>query len=372
MKKIFMIFISFMFIMNINAFEVDINSDYAFVYNVKENKVMSDIDSNKQIPVASLTKIMTAIIVIENSDLDKEVTIIDSDLRDMYEYATAGFAPGNRVTIKDLLYGVLLPSGSDAVNSAVRVTSSSEEDFVKLMNDKVKELGIVNTHFSNPIGKDDDNYSTMSDMAKILEYALDNDVFKEIFTTDTYNVNNLILKGPLSKMNFDMVSGAKTGFTYAAMYCFASFSKKENFEYIVVTAHADSYKDVMSDHEKIYNYYFDNYSYRNYNANFDIKIKNGKEEFYNVNITEGLYLNNQVKDSDITYKYEGINEINKDIKKDDKLGIVTIYNNDELLRTIDVYLEKELEYKNYIWVLIPIGVIFILLLIFKSRKKKKR
>ena len=358
--------------MIINAFEVDINSDYAFVYNIKENKIMSEIDSNKQIPVASLTKIMTAIIVIENNDLDKEVTILDSDLRDMYEYAIAGFTPGDTVTIKDLLYGILLPSGSDAVNAVVRVTSGTQEDFVKLMNDKVKELGLNNTHFSNPIGKDDNNYSTMSDMAKILEYALNNDIFKQIFTTPTYNIKNLTLKGPLSKLNFNMVSGAKTGFTYAAMYCFASFSKKGNFEYIVVTARADSYKDVMNDHEKIYNYYFNNYSYRNYNVSFEIKIKNGKEDFYNVNIDEELYLNNQVKDSDINYKYEGINEINKDIKKGNKLGTLTIYNKDELLRTIDIYLEKELEYKNYIWLLIPIGIIFILLLIFKKRKKKKR
>lgn len=372
MKKIFVIFISFIFIMHIKAFEIDINSDYAFVYNVKENKIMSELDSNKQIPIASLTKIMTAIIVIENTDLEKEVTIVDSDLRDMYVYAVAGFTPGDKVTIKDLLYGVLLPSGSDAVNAVVRVTSSSEEDFVKLMNNKVKELGLNNTHFSNPIGKDNDNYSTMSDVAKILEYALENDTFKEIFTTATYTVNNLILKGPLSKLNFNMVSGAKTGFTYAAMYCFASFSEKENFEYIVITAHADSYKDVMNDHEKIYNYYFDNYCYRKYNIDFDIKIKNGKEDFYNVNIDEQLYLNNEIKDSDITYKYEGINEINKDIEKGDKLGVVTIYNEDELLKTIDIYLEKELEYKNYIWLLIPISIIFILLLSFKKRKKKKR
>ena len=372
MKKIFIVFISFIFMMSINAFELDINSDYAFVYNVKENKIMGDIESNKQIPVASLTKIMTAIIVIENNDLEKEVTIIDSDLRDMYVYATAGFTPGNKVTVKDLLYGVLLPSGSDAVNAVVRTTSGSEEDFVKLMNDKVRELGLNNTYFSNPIGKDDNNYSTMSDMAKILQYALDNDTFKEIFTTPTYNINNLILKGPLSKLNFNMVSGAKTGFTYAAMYCFASFSEKENFDYIVVTAHADSYKNIMEDHEKIYNYYFDNYSYRNYNVNFDIKIKNGKEEFYNVNINEVLYLNNEIKDNEITYKYEGIKEINKDIKKDDKLGTISIYNKDELLKTIDIYLEKELEYKNYIWLLMPVGIIFIILLIFKKRKKKKR
>ena len=137
MRKILIFIISFIFIMNINALEL--NSNYAYVYNVKEEKIMYEQDSNKQIPVASLTKIMTAIIVIENIDLDKEVTIMNSDLRDMYEYAVAGFTPMEIVTVKDLLYGVLLPSGSDAVNAIVRSTTSTEEDFVKLMNDKVKE-----------------------------------------------------------------------------------------------------------------------------------------------------------------------------------------------------------------------------------------
>ena len=95
--------------MNVNALEL--NSKYAYVYNIKEKKIMYEVDSKKEVPVASLTKIMTAIIAIENNeDLEKEVTIIDSDLRDMYEYAVAGFNPGNVVTIKDLLYGTLLPA----------------------------------------------------------------------------------------------------------------------------------------------------------------------------------------------------------------------------------------------------------------------
>ena len=215
MKKIIFLIISFIFIMNVNSLEL--NSKYSYIYNIKENKIMYENDSKKQIPVASLTKIMTAIIAIENNnDLEKEVTMINSDFRDMYEYAVAGFKVGDKVTVKDLLYGVLLPSGSDAVNAVVRVTTNTEEDFVKLMNEKVKELGLVNTHFSNPIGKDEGNYSSMYDIAQILEYALSNEIFKEIFMSSTYKVNNLTLKGPLSRTT-DIISGAKTGFTYDAV-----------------------------------------------------------------------------------------------------------------------------------------------------------
>ena len=254
MKKIILFIITFIFIMNVRALEL--NSKYSYVYNVKEDKVMYEVDSNKQIQVASLTKIMTAIIAIENSDLNTEVIIMDSDLRDMYEYAVAGFRVGDKVTIKDLLYGTLLPSGSDAVNALARTISNTEEEFVKLMNDKAKELGLNNTYFSNAIGKDEGNYSSMEDIAKILEYALKNETFKEIFTTPDYNVNNLTLKGPLYRVDNNLIMGAKTGFTYDAMYCFCSFSKKDNFDYIVVTAYANSYKEVIEDHINIYNYYY--------------------------------------------------------------------------------------------------------------------
>lgn len=376
MKKIILVLINFIFIISVNALDnidnsFEINSNYVYVYNLKENKVMYELDSRKKIPVASLTKIMTAIIAIENSDLKTEVIIKNNDLKDMYEYAVAGFTVGEKVTIKDLLYGTLLPSGSDAVNALVRTVTNSEEEFVKLMNKKVKELGLNNTHFSNPIGKDEGNYSSMYDISKILEYALNNKVFKEIFTTSTYNVNNLQLKGPLTKINSHLIKGSKTGFTYDAMYCLASFSQNENFDYIVVTGDANSYKEVIEDHENIYNYYYNNYSYYNYNINFNITIKNGKEEFYNVNIDNKYYLENNYNKYLFNYKYEGINEINKKLKKGDRLGKISVYYNDELLDTKEVILDKEIEYKNYTWIIIPITILLIFIIIFLVKKKKR-
>lgn len=370
MKKIMLFIISFIFMININALEL--NSKYAYVYNIKENKVMYEVDSKKQIPVASLTKIMTAIIAIENNDnLEKEVTIIDNDLRDMYEYAVAGFKPFDIVTIKDLLYGVLLPSGSDAVNAIVRETTNTEEEFVKLMNDKVKELNLNNTYFSNPIGKDEGNYSSMYDISKILEYALNNEIFKEVFTTATYKVKDLELKGPLYRIESALVNGAKTGFTYDAMYCLASFSQRDDFNYIVITAYANSYKEVIEDHINIYNYYFNNYGYQDYNINFDINIKHGKEECYNINIKRKYYLENNYNKELLTYRYDGIKEINRKINKGDKLGIISIYYDNNLLENIDVYLDKEIKYKHY-EILIISGLLIIILIAILLRKNKKR
>lgn len=189
---------------NVQAIELDLNSKYVYVYNVNEDREMYDLNANEEAKVASMTKIMTAIIVIENNkNLDEYVTILDEDLRDMYEYTTTGFQAGNKVTKRELLYGILLKSGSDAVNAAVRTTTDTEEEFINLMNQKVHELGLVHTHFSNAVGKDKDNYSSAYDIAHIMKYCLKNEVFKEIISTDTYYIDRLDLQinGPLYKAN---------------------------------------------------------------------------------------------------------------------------------------------------------------------------
>lgn len=372
MKKLVLFIFSFIFIMSVNA--ESLNSKFAYIYNVKEDKVMYELNSNEIVKVASLTKIMTAIIAIENNlDLSKEVIMINSDFRDMYEYAVAGFSVGDRVTIKDLLYGVLLPSGSDAVNAIVRITTETELDFIKLMNDKVKELGLKNTYFSNAIGKDEGNYSTMYDISKILLYALENDTFKEIFTTAVYKVNNLELKGPLYRINSNLVDGAKTGFTDYAMYCLASFSEKDNFNYVVITSYANSYKEVIEDHKNIYEYYNNNYKYYDYTVNFNLDIKNGKEDYYDVSLNNKVYLKKDYNKDLLIYKYDGINEINKNIKKGDKLGVVSIYYDNELLKQSNIYLNEDIEYKNYIWIIFLSILMFIIIMIkIKDKKSKKR
>ena len=139
----------------------------------------------------------------------------------MYEYTTVGFQAGDRVTIKELLYGILLRSGSDAVNAAVRVTSGGLNDFVDLMNQKVSELNLKNTHFSNAIGKDEGNYSSVHDIAMIMEYCLKNETFKEIISTPMYYIDRLDLQinGPLYKqdikynLDLSLISGSKSGYT---------------------------------------------------------------------------------------------------------------------------------------------------------------
>jgi len=368
MKKFLIFLITLLlFISNTKAFNIDIKSNNAYVYNLTEDKIMYEKNAYDEILVASMTKIMTAIIVIENNkDLDKEITIVDNDLRDMYEYTTVGFQDGHKVTIRELLYGILLKSGSDAVNAAVRITSNTEEEFISLMNQKVKELGLTHTYFSNAIGKDKDNYSSVSDIGKIMKYCLKNKTFKEIISTDSYEIEDLDIQipGPLhnsvSKYDIDtsIIKGAKTGFTTLARHSMVSYTEKDDISYIVVTAYADNYKDLLNDSVNIYNYLFDNYGYKDYPINFNIDIENGKQDYYNININAKIYLENDYDKNKINYKYNGAKKINFLTNKNDKLGTVSVYYGKDLIKKFDVRLNDDIEYKPKAYV----GMIFIIIL----------
>ena len=145
--------------LNIKAIELDISSKNAILYNIDNNEILYEKNSNDKVQIASLTKIMTALVSIENiEDLDKQIIINNSDFKNVQKYnlVTAGFTVGEVVTYKDLLYGLLLPSGADAAKALARNIAGSEEEFIILMNKKVQDLNLKNTNFSNVIGLDDE------------------------------------------------------------------------------------------------------------------------------------------------------------------------------------------------------------------------
>lgn len=384
MRKVLFTFICLFMFISVQALNLDLSSKYVYVHNITEDKTMYELSSDEEVKVASMTKIMTAIIIIENNkDLDKKIKIEEIDLRDIYEYTTTGFKRGDEVSIRELLYGILLKSGADAVNAGVRVTTDSEDDFVNLMNEKVKELGLIHTHFSNPVGKDEGNYSSVHDIGKIMEYCLKNKTFKEIISTNMYYIDRLDLQinGPLYKMDnkygidFSNIKGSKSGYTTLAKFSLVSYGEKDGVTYVVVTDYSDNYKDLLLDNIKIYDYFFNNYSYIKYKINFDIDIENGKNKKYNVNINTKLYLQNDYDKSLITYKYEGKDKITKEDKNNSKIGKIYIYYDNELLKELDVKIDKNIEYKKrtLIWIIIIIVLLIVvpkLYNIYKRHKKK--
>ena len=247
---------------------------------MNEDKIIYEINKDEKTSIASLTKIMTTLVAIENiQNYDEKVTLNYSMFTGLAEAnaAVIGLRSGQVVTYNDLLYGMFLASGADATRAIAISISGSEEAFVELMNKKAKELGMTNTNFVNTTGLDEDNqYSTANDVAILLKEALKNEKFKEIFTTESYSFTDKsltaysTLRKTATNYGYDVgyIKGAKTGFTYNAGKCLASFAidEENNIEYLLVTTNAsintnDAYH--IKDAATIYNYYFNNYKYHN-------------------------------------------------------------------------------------------------------------
>lgn len=234
---------------------VKFGSDYdarnALLICVDDNEVIAYKDEHVQLYPASLTKIMTLIVALENND-DLSVTIpITHDMVAPYialDASRAGFVPGETPTLRDVLYGLILCSGADAALAAAEYTSGSEEAFVELMNQKAQELGLRHTRFANVVGlHDKNNYSTAEDMAVLLEYAIQDDLRREILMTEEYEVaptelnpEGLTFKSTLfSRMYGDempgvKINGGKTGYTDKAGSCMATFAEVGGKTYILV------------------------------------------------------------------------------------------------------------------------------------------
>ena len=271
MKKFFIcIFTLFIFSMSVSAIDITLTSKEAIIYNLNDDNIIYEKNSNEQTKIASLTKIMTSLVAIEN------INNID-----------------DTVTYKDLLYALMLPSAADAANILARNIAGNTEEFVNMMNDKANKLGLKNTKFSNPIGMDNDNYSTAYDLSIILKEAIKSDLFKELYNTDSYTTtNNIKLTKTTSKIaskyNLDIsnLTGSKTGFTDEAGYCLASTATYNNVNYLVVTLNSEELPNHIKDTLDLYNYFDTNYSYKEILKDKQllktIKVKDSKTKEYKI------------------------------------------------------------------------------------------
>lgn len=383
-KAVFFLFSLFFFCYSVYANDFDITGEYVTLYNMNEDTLLYSKNDTKKTSIASLTKMMTTLVAIEEIDnLDKIVTIKERDFEGTVGYSKAGFKVGDKVTYRDLLYGIILPSGADAVNAVVNNTLGYDK-FIKKMNETAKKIGMNDTSYANPVGKDDENnYSTSSDLAKLLKYALKNETFKTIFTTKSYKTSNGInLESTVNSykniLNTDEIKGAKSGFTKDAGRCLASITTLNNVDYllVVINSSTTSPYNAVKDTITIYDYYNNNYGYKNI-INDDTFIKEipvdfSKEKTYKITGSEDIekYLKNN---TEVTYKYVGSDKVTFNTKKGSKLGVVKIYDGDVLLATSNVYLENNIEYYPIItYIMIGIAVIFVLLIVKKINKKKHR
>lgn len=356
------------------------DSDKLILFNMNEGKVLFEQNSASSTEVASLTKIMTAILALENCSLSDEVTITEEMVSGLDEFVVAGLVPGQVLSVEELLHLTLLPSDGDAAQALAIHTAGSIEDFAKLMNAKAALLNLTDTHFSNPVGKDTDNYSSAADIADLLIYALKNDRFREIFETFEYYSPTLGKTIYKTTSDFGVLSGAKTGFTYAAGRCLASTATLNDVSYLLVNLNANpNSNNHVRDALTVYDYFSSNYSYQEILGSGDLVVSLPVEDSEQKSLdvlaaeTATAYLKNDFDLRELTYNFDGVEKIDNGFKMGDLLGKYTILNGDDLLYETELFLETEIEFYPYwLWNTAAVGGFLVLIIGVVIFAKKKR
>lgn len=349
MKKILCFLV--LLLVPVKVFAISASSYIA--YDLDNDIVYYEKNVDDKRLIASITKILTAIVTIENVDINKNVEVGEEVLK---AYGSAVYIEvGEKLTIKDLLYGLMLRSGNDAAIVLAKNVAGSNDNFAKLMNKLATDIGMKNSYFINPHGLEDNdgngNISTAKDMALLTRYAMKNKVFREIFGTKKYTVKTNYKTYSWTNKNKlllseDYITGGKTGFTKKAHRTLVTTGSRNNINVVIVTLNDGN--DFI-DHKNMYEEIFRKYKSVKVLDKDKIRIKG--EKLYKDNT---LYINNDIYVSVLSDKDKieidyNIYE-NKKYRDNDVVGKVKIKLNDKVVRVEDVYVKvKEVKHKSW-WV----------------------
>lgn len=290
--------------------EPDLVATAAIVMDAQSGRILYEKNAYDKRYPASITKIMTTLLAIENNvDFDETVSMSENAIWGIERDSTnAGLDVGEKVTIRDLLYATMVKSANECAYQIAEIVGGDIEHFADMMNEKASELGCQNTHFITPNGLHDDNHYTCAyDMALITKEALNYDEFREIAGTQSYTIpptnkskestelwngNKMIL--PASEYYYEYCEGGKTGYTTVANNTLVTYAKKDDLELICVVLDVDGAAYAYSDTKALYNYCFNNYSYYYPLSNFSFEsseVNNTAEEATPNAILSNYYLN---------------------------------------------------------------------------------
>ena len=392
MKKLYiLIILSFMLIVPVKADELNIESNNAVLYNLNDDTILYYKNKDQKVSIASLTKLMTALVAVEKIDnLNEKVKFMKSDYdKLLIQDASASSLKRNKeYTYMDLLYGLLLESGADCANALARLTYGNENNFVKAMNETAKEIGMKNTSFANPIGLDDkNNYSTVEDISLLLKEDLKNPTLKEIITslkhklTDDTIINHTIYDYmDKFKVNMPYMKGGKTGYETNSGFALASIANKDNVTLMLVTSKANKIPGHIKDAKKVYDYYFNNYSYipiiKKGNTLVTINAKYLSKDKISIKSDSDItsYVNKNYNSNDIRIEYKGIDTITMSNKYNEHLGDVNIYYKNQLVKKVPISLNEKIYPDPILIIEASVCYLFIIIstcLIIKKIKKSR-
>lgn len=344
----------------------DINSRAAVVIDRATNTILYGKKETEHRKMASTTKIMTCLLVIENCDLSETIEVSKKSAGT--GGSRLGLKTGDKITINDLLYGLMLCSGNDTAVALAEHIGGSIEGFAEIMNNRAKELGLENTHFVTPHGLDaDEHYTTAYELAKLTNYALNNEIFAKIVGTKTYTVTINGYTKTISNTNellgnLNGVYGVKTGFTNGANRCLVTACKRNNLDIICVVLGADTKKFRTQDSIKLIEYSFKTFTPVNVQELVNKKFEEWKKENMNCfEIIKGQTQNVELKINPLEYSTLPINNnsikdlnilinckqiLNAPVLKDSYLGKIEVYSGEEVLTSCDILLNCNILKKN--------------------------
>ena len=341
------------------------NSRRYIVYDRISKSMIIGKNEDVKSAMASTTKIMTTIVILEKADLNEKVTV--SAKAGGTGGSRLGLKRGDKTSVRDLLYGLMLRSGNDAAVALAEHVGGSVKGFAELMNEKAIELGLTNTHFVTPHGLDDANhYTTALELAKLTDYAMDNETFAKIVGTKstTIYINNQSRQ--INNTNellgvLNGVVGVKTGFTNNAGRCLVTETKRNNMDIITIVLGADTKKDRTKDSVNLIEYTFSKYKM----YNLEERIIEEFNKWKNINekrilITKGKQSNPKLAlgaiekatipicDNDkIEYSINALTEVEAPVEQWNVMGTLTVKLNGEILENIDIVNVNEVQKRDW-------------------------
>lgn len=319
-----------------------------------DNKVLYEYNKDVKLPMASTTKIITAIVALENcDDLDKLITVADESVG--IEGTSIYLRKNEQISIRNLLYGLILASGNDAATALAYEIGGSEEKFVEMMNDFVKRLGLTNTQLKNPHGLDaDGHYTSAYDLAAITNYALNNETFLEIVSTKTKVLNegepNVRYLRNKNKLLFSEEGciGVKTGFTDNAGRCLVNACERDGMRVVSVVLNCGP---MFEECDRLNNLAFNEYELKTFVEPYgfvgNVNVVDGDKNEISVATIKGF--STVIKKSEAEnyrVEFDVPESVTAPISKSDEIGKVTVFYKDEIIYEDSVYSTSEIENIN--------------------------
>ena len=410
-KKIFIFLFILIFILNVSVCygisnAPDISARAAILLDSNTEKIIYSKNESERMYPASTTKILTAILTIENCNLDDIVTVPYEAVYSIPSgYSVAALQPGEQLTVEQLLKVMLVHSANDAANVLAYHVSGSIEGFANLMNQKVSELGLTNTHFTNPSGMHDENhYTTAYDLAIIMKYCMKNSTFRNLsglkyctipatnkYEERVFNTTNELLiydnRNVSSNYYYKYAIAGKTGYTTQAKNSLVSVSNKDNLELICVVLSVGLYPNNLSakfiDTKLLFDYGYNNYTVKKLREKnaiaTQVEVKNGTKETRNLDLLISDDLTALISQDELNTDFSPEIQVEDNLMAPISQGQVVgkiVYNIDGIEYSSDLIASHSVKKSGFLTLIVQIFLIVLILfllykLLFENNKNKK-